>query len=128
MFEEDEVALGSGVHNPACIVTERGEYTLATYMSRMERSAGFGASAARQKSTLTHLLEAVAYLHGRSMVRTEGPCSHASVPMSGQLCRLRVIYNVVRCTVLRYGMHEHSMLWLDMHLACHRALKAPMHY
>ena len=66
MFDEDEVALGNGVHNPACIVTERGAYSLATYMSRMERNP----SASRQKSTLTQLLDAVAYLHGRSMVRS----------------------------------------------------------
>lgn len=65
MFDEEEVALGNGVHNPACIVTERGAYSLATYMSRMERNP----SASRQKSTLTQLLDAVAYLHGRSMVR-----------------------------------------------------------
>lgn len=66
MFDEDEVALGSGVHNPACIVTERGEYSLALYLSRMERNP----SASRQKSTLAQLLDAVAYLHGRSMVHT----------------------------------------------------------
>ncbi len=65
MFDVDEVALGNGVHNPACIVTERGAYSLATYMSRMERNP----SASRQKSTLTQLLDCVAYLHGRSMVR-----------------------------------------------------------
>lgn len=64
MFDVDEVALGNGVHNPACIVTERGAYSLATYMSRMEKNP----SASRQKSTLTQLLDCVAYLHGRSMV------------------------------------------------------------
>ena len=64
MFEAGEVALGSGA-SPACIVSEAGQYSLAHYMARMERNP----SAARQKSTLTQLLEAVAYLHGRSMVR-----------------------------------------------------------
>ncbi|EIE24646.1 hypothetical protein COCSUDRAFT_46891 [Coccomyxa subellipsoidea C-169] len=67
MFDVDEVALGNGVHNPACIVTERGAYSLATYMSRMERNP----SASRQKSTLTQLLDCVAYLHGRSMVHRD---------------------------------------------------------
>ncbi|CAK0761588.1 hypothetical protein CVIRNUC_002875 [Coccomyxa viridis] len=66
MFEAGEVALGSGA-SPACIVSEAGQYSLAHYMARMERNP----SAARQKSTLTQLLEAVAYLHGRSMVHRE---------------------------------------------------------
>ena len=68
MFETGEVALGSGA-SPACIVSEAGQYSLAHYMARMERNP----SAARQKSTLTQLLEAVAYLHGRSMVRLQSP-------------------------------------------------------
>jgi hypothetical protein len=38
-------------------------------MSRMERNAGLCTSVAEQKSTLSHLLDAVAYLHGRNMVR-----------------------------------------------------------
>ncbi len=42
------------------------QYSLATYMARMERAH----SASRPKATLAHLLDAIAYLHGRSMVRT----------------------------------------------------------
>ena len=68
IFEAGEVALGS-VGSPTCIVCEAGQYSLAHYMARMERNP----SAVRQKSTLTQLLEAVSYLHGRSMVST---CSH----------------------------------------------------
>ena len=63
IFEAGEVALGSGA-SPACIVSEAGQYSLAHYLARMERNP----SAARQKSTLTQLLEALSYLHGRSMV------------------------------------------------------------
>ena len=65
IFEAGEVALGS-VGSPTCIVCEAGQYSLAHYMARMERNP----SAARQKSTLTQLLEAVSYLHGRGMVST----------------------------------------------------------
>ena len=65
IFEAGEVALGSE-GSPTCIVCEAGQYSLAHYMARMERNP----SAARQKSTLTQLLEAVSYLHGRSMVST----------------------------------------------------------
>ncbi len=68
IFEAGEVALGSE-GSPTCIVCEAGQYSLAHYMARMERNP----SAARQKSTLTQLLEAVSYLHGRSMV---SPRSH----------------------------------------------------
>ena len=64
IFEAGETALGSG-GSPACIVSEAGQYSLAHYLAKMERNP----SAARQKSTLTQLLEAVSYLHGRSMVR-----------------------------------------------------------
>lgn len=63
IFEAGETALGSG-GSPACIVSEAGQYSLAHYLAKMERNP----SAARQKSTLTQLLEAVSYLHGRSMV------------------------------------------------------------
>ena len=68
IFEAGEVALGSE-GSPTCIVCEAGQYSLAHYMARMERNP----SAARQKSTLTQLLEAVSYLHGRSMVSTCDP-------------------------------------------------------
>ena len=43
------------------------QYSLATYMARMERAH----SASRPKATLAHLLDAIAYLHGRSMVHPE---------------------------------------------------------
>lgn len=64
IFEAGETALGSG-GSPACIVSEAGQYSLAHYLAKMERNP----SAARQKSTLTQLLEAISYLHGRGMVR-----------------------------------------------------------
>ena len=65
IFEAGEVALDSR-NSPACIVCEAGQYSLAHYLARMERNP----SAARQKSTLTQLLDAVSYLHGRGMVST----------------------------------------------------------
>ncbi len=65
MFEADEVALGGSARNPACIVAERGEYSLATFLGRMERRA----NVARPRKLLAHALEAIAYLHGRNMVR-----------------------------------------------------------
>ena len=64
-FEAGGVALASGVASPACLVTERGAYSLADWLGRMERHP----SAARQKATLRQLLEAVTYLHGRGMAR-----------------------------------------------------------
>ena len=87
IFEAGEVALGS-VGSPICIVCEAGQYSLAHYLARMERNP----SAARQKSTLTQLLEAVSYLHGRSMVRTCPACFReppdVSSPQAGLLQRL----------------------------------------
>lgn len=67
-FEAGAVTLASGVVSPACLVAERGAYSLADWLTRMERNP----SAARQKSTLRQLLEAVTYLHGRGMVRLSG--------------------------------------------------------
>ena len=67
-FEAGAVTLASGVASPACLVAERGAYSLADWLTRMERNP----SAARQKSTLRQLLEAVTYLHGRGMVRPSG--------------------------------------------------------
>ena len=64
-FEAGSVALGAGQACPACLVTERGAYSLADWLTRMERNP----SAARQKATLRQLLEAVTYLHGRGVVR-----------------------------------------------------------
>ena len=76
IFEAGETALGSGA-SPACIVSEAGQYSLAHYLAKMERNP----SAARQNSTLTQLLEAVSYLHGRSMVRLVS-CRNVNMPIT----------------------------------------------
>ena len=75
------MALASGVASPACLVTERGAYSLADWLGRMERHP----SAARQKATLRQLLEAVTYLHGRGMARAppRPPLSWAALPHAG---------------------------------------------
>ncbi|KAK9817191.1 hypothetical protein WJX72_010853 [[Myrmecia] bisecta] len=64
-FEAGEVSMTSdGVKNPACIVLERGEYTLSHFLTRMDRNPGSLGS----KDILVALAEAVNYLHSRNIV------------------------------------------------------------
>lgn len=80
MFEAGAVDLGSAcADSPPCIVSERGEYSLATYLGRMQRRGG---ASARPKALLSHALEAVAYLHGRNMARPPASSLPASTAPS----------------------------------------------
>eukprot|EP00884_Botryococcus_braunii_P011943 jgi/Botrbrau1/2074/Bobra.0047s0036.2 len=67
VIEAGDAPLAAGVANPACVVTQRGDYTLTEWLNRMERNP----SQLAQKGMLCNLLEAVAYLHTRNLVHRD---------------------------------------------------------